>query len=64
MTEQSLMRSLKQWLATPVGPKRDRIFRVRLLVQVAFALTCVVIGYQLSRFYLAARAGEIPLPVF
>jgi polyferredoxin len=54
--------SLAQWLATPVGPKKHRTFRVRLLVQVAFAVTCLVIGYQLSRFYLAARAGAHPLP--
>jgi len=53
---------LEQWLATPVGPKRYRTFRVRLMVQIAFAVTCIVIGFQLSRFYLAARAGEIPLP--
>ena len=57
------MRRLNQWLATPMGPKRHRTFRVRLLVQVGFALTCIVIGFQLSRFYLAAKAGEVPLPV-
>jgi ferredoxin len=54
--------SLAQWLETPVGPKRRRSFRVRLLIQAAFAATCLVIGFQLSRFYLAARAGELPLP--
>ena len=54
--------SLAQWLATPVGPKKHRTFRVRLLVQIAFAVTCLVVGFQLSRFYLAARAGAVPLP--
>ena len=53
---------LEDWLATPVGLKRRRVFRARLLVQVAFALTCVLLGYQLSRFYSAALAGEVPLP--
>ena len=62
MTRQSPASSLGQWLSTPVGPKRHRIFRVRLMVQAAFAVTCVVVGYQLSRFYLAARSGAIPLP--
>ena len=62
MKEPTPAPTLEQWLTTPVGPKRYRTFRVRLLVQTAFAVTCVVIGYQLSRFYLAARAGEVPLP--
>ena len=62
MRNESLARRLERWLSTPVGPKRHRVFRVRLLVQAAFALTCVVIGFQLSRFYLAAKAGVVPLP--
>ena len=62
MTRQTPAETLGQWLSTPVGPKKHRIYRVRLLVQVAFAATCVVIGFQLSRFYQAARAGEVPLP--
>ena len=62
MTKQPPAKTLDQWLSTPVGPKRHRTFRVRLLVQAAFAATCVVIGFQLSRFYLAAKAGELPLP--
>ena len=62
MSKQISAKTLGQWLSTPVGPKRHRTFRVRLLVQVAFAATCLVIGFQLSRFYLAAKAGELPLP--
>ena len=58
----SSFRALARWLTAPVGAKRHRVFRVRLLVQVAFASTCAVIGFQLSRFYLAARAGATPLP--
>lgn len=62
MKKRSPATGLDQWLTTPVGSRRHRTFRVRLLVQAAFAATCVVIGFQLSRFYLAARAGEVPLP--
>ena len=62
MKRSSSPRSLDQWLRTPVGPQRHRVFRVRLLVQAAFTLTCVVVAYQLNRFYLAARVGELPLP--
>ena len=63
MKNESFVRALDRWLSTPVGPKRYRTYRVRLLVQAAFALTCAVIGFQLSRFYLAARAGQVPLPL-
>jgi polyferredoxin len=50
------------WLLGRTGRKADRSFRARLLVQSGLALTCIVIGIQLSRFYRAAQAGAVPLP--
>lgn len=50
------------WLEAPVGKKGDRSYRLRLLVQAAFALGCVLLGLQFARFTSAAVAGELPLP--
>lgn len=52
-----------RWLEGTAGVKRYRSFRVRLLVQTGFALTCLFLGFQFSRFLAAAKGGEIPLPV-
>jgi polyferredoxin len=54
--------SLVHWLAGRTGRKAERRFRVRIVVQVVFALTCVLLGIQFARFYHAARAGATPLP--
>jgi polyferredoxin len=35
---------------------------LRILVQVLFTLTCVLLGIQLASFYTAAQAGTTPLP--
>ena len=53
---------LAAWLRGTAGGKGDRTYRVRLLVQVGFALGCVLLGVQFARFTGAATAGELPLP--
>ena len=55
-------RDWRTWLAGKVGRKGDKTFRVRILVQSGFALTCVLLGIQFGRFVSAARAGDLPLP--
>ncbi len=55
-------RRLADWLRGTAGGKGDRIYRLRLLVQVGFALGCVLLGVQFARFTRAAAAGELPLP--
>jgi polyferredoxin len=50
------------WLLGRVGRKAHRGYRLRVLVQLAFGVLCVLLGFQLSRLYLAARAGAVPLP--
>ena len=55
-------RDLGAWLSGCTGRKADRTFRIRLLVQGAFALTCVLLGIQFARWVDAARAGALPLP--
>ena len=44
------------------GRKANRTFRVRILVQSGFALTCVLLGWQFYRFVAAAKAGAPVLP--
>jgi polyferredoxin len=46
-----------------VGGKGDRSYRLRLAVQIGFALGCVLLGLQFARFTRAAVAGDLPLPV-
>ena len=53
---------VRNWLLKRVGHKPYGTYLVRLLIQSGFALTCVILGIQLSRFYVAARQGELPLP--
>ncbi len=55
-------RELRWWLVGRTGRRADRSFRLRVLVQSGFALTCVLLGVQFARFYNAARAGAAPLP--
>ena len=55
-------RRLAEWLRGTAGGKGDRTYRLRLLVQVGFALGCVLLGIQFARFTRAAAAGELPLP--
>lgn len=50
------------WLEATVGGKGDRTYRLRLLVQVGFALGCTLLGIQFARFTRAAAAGALPLP--
>ncbi len=50
------------WLGGRVGRKWNRSFRLRILVQSAFALTCLALGIQFARFVGAARAGAAALP--
>ncbi|GMV05627.1 MAG: hypothetical protein AMXMBFR53_19040 [Gemmatimonadota bacterium] len=50
------------WLGGRTGRKAHRTFRVRLVVQGAFALTCALLGIQFARWYQAAQAGATPLP--
>lgn len=58
-----LVPSLVRWLEGGAGVRRFRSYRVRLLVQAGFTLTCILLGFQFARFIAAARAGETPLPV-
>ena len=50
------------WLTSPVGRRTDRTWRLRRFVQLGFALTCVAIGIQFTRFVQAAQRGQLPLP--
>ncbi len=50
------------WLAGRSGRRAERRFRIRRIVQAAFALVCVLVGVQFGRFVSAARAGALPLP--
>lgn len=52
----------RTWLTGKVGRTGDKTYRVRILVQSGFALTCVLLGIQFGRFVSAAKAGELPLP--
>ena len=56
------MQRIGRWLSGRTGRRGDRTFRVRILVQLLFALTSVLIGVQVARFYQAAKAGSLPLP--
>jgi ferredoxin len=60
--QSSLQQRASDWLFGLSGPKPHRSYRIRLLVQWLFSGICVLLGFQLSRFYIAARAGELPLP--
>lgn len=51
-----------EWLGHRYGRRHNRFFRVRFLVQIFFALASILVGAQLARFYLAALAGNTPLP--
>jgi polyferredoxin len=51
-----------RWVSGRTGRRSDRSFRVRILVQLFFALGSVLIGVQVARFYQAAQAGALPLP--
>lgn len=53
---------LRTWLSGRTGRKADRTYRIRLLVQAAFALTCGLLGIQFASWVSAARAGVLPLP--
>ena len=55
-------RSVRAWVAGRTGRKAERRYRVRLLVQSAFAITCVLLGVQFARWVGAAQAGDLPLP--
>ncbi len=52
----------RSWIAGRTGRKAERKYRIRLLLQSAFALTCILLGIQFARWVGAARAGELPLP--
>ncbi len=54
--------ALRAWLSGRTGRKADRTYRIRLLVQGAFAFTCILLGVQFARWVAAARGGVVPLP--
>ena len=58
----SIYAKLTDWLQGTSGRKGRRSFRLRVAVQTAFALTCVVMGIQVTSFYRAAQIGSTPLP--
>lgn len=53
---------LAAWLSGRTGRRAHRTFRIRLVVQSGFALTCVLLGIQFARWVSAAQAGRLPLP--
>jgi hypothetical protein len=53
---------LTAWALGRTGRKADRSYRLRILVQALFTLTCVLLGIQLASFYTAAQSGATPLP--
>jgi polyferredoxin len=55
-------RSVRAWIGGRTGRKAERKYRVRAVVQSAFAVTCVLLGIQFARWVGAAQAGELPLP--
>lgn len=61
LRERPLLRAF-DWLGGRVGRKWHRSFRLRILVQSGFALTCVLLGVQFARFVSAAKAGAAVLP--
>ncbi|MHB8840075.1 MAG: 4Fe-4S binding protein [Gemmatimonadaceae bacterium] len=54
--------ALKAWLAGRFGKRAERKYRIRVIVQGAFALTCIGLGVQFARFVGAAQDGTLPLP--
>ncbi|MGD2113686.1 MAG: 4Fe-4S binding protein [Acidobacteriota bacterium] len=56
------LRRLAALLTGRTGRKWHRSFRLRILVQSGFAVTCVLLGVQLARFVAAARSGAPVLP--
>lgn len=52
-------RAATAWLGGRIGRKGQRSFRLRLVVQSGFALTCVALGVEFGRFVAAARAGGV-----
>ncbi|MFH1279803.1 MAG: 4Fe-4S binding protein [Candidatus Eisenbacteria bacterium] len=57
------LRSSIRWLEGTAGVKRFQTFRIRLIVQAGFAATCILLGFQFSRFLSTVRARGAPLPV-
>lgn len=53
---------LNGWFERPAGIGRRKSYRIRLLVQLGFALASVMIGIQFAMFFGGARAGVEPLP--
>jgi polyferredoxin len=56
------MRRILGWMAGTTGRRAFKTFRGRVLVQTLFATVTLLLGVQLSRFYLSALAGRSPLP--
>jgi len=50
------------WAQGKTGKRADRTFRIRILVQAAFALASLFTGVQFALFYQAAHAASLPLP--
>ncbi|HHN73632.1 MAG TPA: 4Fe-4S binding protein [Acidobacteria bacterium] len=50
------------WLEGRVRTPGARSYRIRVLVQVGFALLCLVLGVAFARFVGAAQRGTLPLP--
>jgi polyferredoxin len=58
----ALLTSLNRVLDGKIGRKGHKSFRIRVLVQAAFALVCIGLGVQFGRFVSAAHRGILPLP--
>ena len=62
MSKLNVLHRSSHLLTGTFGRRTEKSFRVRLAVQVFFSLVSILMGVQLARFYLAAKAGATPLP--
>ena len=62
MVELPVIERSVHWVSGKTGRRDDRTFRVRILIQLLFAATSVLIGIRIAGFCRAALAGTTPLP--
>ncbi len=53
---------LRKWLVSHARQDGAQTYRLRLLIQWAFALTCALLGVQFARFLHAGQTHALPLP--
>jgi ferredoxin len=62
MSKLNVLHRSSHLLTGTFGRRTEKSFRVRLAVQAFFSVVSILMGIQLARFYLAAKAGATPLP--